>query len=127
MFLKSICIFLVAMPITFAGEISVTEGLRAYQLKYSETFIELKAPQINLSLVKEACNEKLMKKINGEIELMLKKMTRQVQASKQSLKITEDAKDFYILVRSSAGRYFKAMPEEIQRLKIEESLRCSKK
>ncbi len=126
MFLKSISVFILSMPLAFAGEILVKEGMRSYNLKHSENFIELKAASIELSLVKKPCNEKLMKKFNAQVETVLKRMIKQVQTSGSSLKLVVDAREFYTPMNSLAGKFFSDVPDEMRRMKIEESLRCDK-
>ncbi|MBA2403478.1 MAG: hypothetical protein H0V66_01795 [Bdellovibrionales bacterium] len=127
MFLKSLSVLILSMPLAFAGDILVKEGMRSYTLKHSETFIELKATSINLSLVKKACNEKMLKQFNAKVETALKKMIKQVQPSGRSLKFVVDAREFYTPMDSIPGKFFSVVPEEIRRMKIEESLRCDKK
>lgn len=127
MFLKIILFSLVVSPLAMARDITVTEGLKSYTLKASDTFVELRSQGIKLSLVKQACNEGMIKKFSSQVELMLNRATKQVQPIPQSVKVSDGSSEFYSPVRSPAGKFFQAIPDEMKRLKMEESLRCKSK
>ena len=126
MFLKIILASLVLIPTAFAGELTVSEGLKKYTLNHSDIFLELKDPSMKLSLVKKSCNEKIIKKFNSQVKLMFKKSPKQLSPISHGLKISEGDKVFYTTLNTPAGKFFHAIPEEFKRLKLEESLRCGK-
>jgi hypothetical protein len=126
MFLKILLAGLVLIPTAFAGELTVSEGLKTYTLNHSAIFLELRDPSLKLSLVKKPCNEKMIKKFDSQVKLMFKRSTKQLSPISYGIKISEGGKVFYTTLNTPAGKFFHAIPEEFKRLKVEESLRCGK-
>ena len=106
-----------------AGTLSVV-GHRNYQLEYSPDKILLKTPISTLRFDKKKCSEKVFQDF-------LHKM-KKIEALKHQKNFEGDFR--YILngnpyqdkSKSAKANLIDSVPEELERMKIEENLRCKK-
>ena len=126
MFLKIVGLLFIFINTAFAANFTVIDGLKRYQLDYDGQLIKFEASMMKLNLRKKDCNSDLIKKFAAQTDGILLRATKHIDGNKGFLEVTRGKETFFIAPQSQTGKYLRLIPEEIKRLKVEESLRCKK-
>lgn len=127
MFLKLLFCILFTITTASAAELRVRDSLKNYSLTYSSELVKFESKGMKLSLEKQSCNQDLLEKFSRQVELMQRKAIKKSKPADGDLHLISDKSTSYLAPLSMGGRFFRAIPREIKRLKVEESLRCKKK
>lgn len=128
MFLKLFILNILFLSISWAEVIKVQSHKANFELTIStDQNIFIKGYQINMSLIKNECNEKIIQDFIGKTKLLIKTKPMSKSREKGLIKITIDDRDYYENPKSRTGYNFISIPGEIQRMKIQEEMLCSKK
>jgi|GEM_PF-2752308 len=111
----------------YSAEVSVQDGLKIYHLNFNTKEISFDGNEVDLSLTSKECNKKMVTRFSNQTLKMLNRAVKQKETAPNLLKITFKEKVFFISAQSPSGKFFQLVPQEIKRLKIEESLRCTNK
>lgn len=107
----------------FAGNISVY-GLRNYEMSFDKTKIQITSPVINLKFIKEPCNAVVIEKFLKKVSFLENDMKLVPGHKEGSLNFKLNGKEFNEPLKTSKAKFIDSLPEELQRMKIEEHLRC---
>jgi len=110
----------------FARELKIKDGLKQYSLSYGEELVKFNSTTMKLSLKKSDCNADILKKLSTQVRLMLTKSVRQPRAGRGLIEVNDDGKIFYVSSKIASGKFFRLLPSEMKRIKIEDGLRCNK-
>ena len=122
MYLIPVLLF-ISLGNVLAGNISVM-GLRNYEISYDKTAIQITSPVINLKFSKQTCNAVVIEKFLKKVSLleMDKKLSPGFKEGMLNFKV--NGQEFNEPLTSSKAKFIDSLPEELQRMKIEEQLRC---
>lgn len=108
-----------------SAELNVRYKLKNYSLDYDVSLISLKSSQLNLTIHKEDCNVSIIEKFNSQVREMIKRSIKLKNPGTDTLEVSASNK-FYVSDRSPSGKFFRLIPDEVKRLKIESVLSCKK-
>lgn len=114
--------FFLLVSVAFAGQVTV-EGHRGYDLLFDDNHINLVTPAFKVNLQKQKCSSKVFE----SFEMKIKKFSLLPMLpghQREHLNYRLNGKDFHAEMNSSLAKFVDSLPEEIERMKIEEKLRC---
>jgi len=115
--------FIIVTSVSATG-LQVTDGLKSYDMEYGPAHVRFKSKSMTLTLTEKPCNKDIVLKFNSQITAMMSRAPKLKRVEPKALEIVSDGQTFYALPDSSSGRYFRLLPGEIKRLKLEEKFRC---
>ncbi len=121
-------ILLTAVFISFSAmtkEIEVQDGRRKFLLTITEDQVRYKDELTTLSLTKKDCNSHLITRLQRKIDKFFKRPLLE-DSRQEFLKIKVDGKQFFEPRFGDRAVFFLSLPEEVKKLKLEESLNCEK-
>ena len=126
MFLKLIFTSLVFISTaSFARTIEVFSFKTNFKLEIDKKEnISLHGHQINLNLVKNPCNSKIIEDFVRKTQTLIQTRPLSKTPEKGRFKFVVDGKEYYESRRSKVGSNLIAIPKEIQRMKIQEKMLC---
>ena len=118
-----------SLNICLARELSIISHRINFTLKIKDqNQFGLKGPHVNLNMVKNKCNAKILEKFSNDIEALLR--VRPLSKTKipipNAIKLIVDGKEFYRRRQSRVTRSFLSIPREFHRMKIQEKMLCKK-
>lgn len=123
MFLKLLlCLIFVSSAV--AAELRVIGRHRTYRINWDAQQIDYEAPSAKLKFEKKECNAHMFEKFSKNM-LMLDRAP-EIKGGKSNLEYILNGKSYKIREKSRTGLGLLKLPEEIRRMKIEESLVCKK-
>lgn len=120
---------LAALLITFcanAEEVSVNYGLYNYALDITPENLRMTGKELDLSLSKNKCNEKIFENFRKKVLHALDKLEIRKVQPKENVKINLKTKSTSYSPKSPQGRYFLDLVDEFKKAKIQEKLKCKK-
>lgn len=117
-----ILILLISLAVQ-AGTLSV-EGHRNYQLEYGRDKILLTTPISTMRFDKKKCSERVFQ----DFLFKMKKIEalKHQKIAKGDFRYTLNGNHYQDTVKSPKASLIDSVPEELERMKIEENLRCKK-
>jgi hypothetical protein len=124
MFLKYLILTSILMGQAYASELIVKDGLKSYKINYSSELIKFDGERLELSLAKKSCNQRIIKKFAGELDMAFKRMPKKTFQSPGDLTVIKNQSTFYLSRETASGTFFTRLPEEMKKLKLKETLKC---
>ena len=126
MFLKMMMTSMIFLStVSFARTIEVFSFKTNFKLEIDKNHnIAIKGRQLNLSLIKNKCNSKIIEDFIGKTQTLIKAKPLSKTPEKGRFKVIVDGKEYYESRRSKVGFNLIAIPKEIQRMKIQEKMLC---
>jgi hypothetical protein len=109
----------------YTKDFSFEEGHLKYKMSYDEKSIHYRDEATELSLTKKTCNSHIIERIKNKLDGYFKKPFLE-DSRPEFLKIIMDGKTFYQPRYGERAVFLMTMPDEIKKLKIEESFNCGK-
>lgn len=103
----------------------VVHGHRGYQLSFDNTSIKLIMPSHHVMLTNKECSSKIFKIFEDKMK-RFSEIPMSTGHDTRKFNFSLDGRDLQTYQESSLGKFLDSLPDEIQRMKIEEKLRCSK-
>lgn len=121
--------FLIAILLptsVFAQELKVNYGLYNYSLDISPKKLHLTGKDLDLSMSRNKCNEKMFQRFRKEVLYGIDKLeARKIQA-KGNVEISFEKKATSYSPKTPQGRSFLGIVNKFKKLKIQENLKCKK-
>lgn len=125
MYLKFLALLLITTSV-FAEELKVNYGLYNYVLDIAPEKLHMTGKELDLSLSKNKCNEKIFENFRKNVLHAIDKLeVRKVQAEK-NVKINFKKESTSYSPKSPQGRYFLGLVDEFKKAKIQDKLKCKK-
>lgn len=126
MFLRLSLISFLFVSSVCAKELIVISRTSTFKVRYGENRVWLKGPQLELSLNKTDCNADILGAFSQRIGILLKTKPLSKSQGLQQFKFIVDGTEYFESYQSKAGYVLLTIPDEVQRMKIEEKVLCSK-
>lgn len=115
-------LLLLSVSLVMADSIGVA-GQRAYELHYSKDQISVQTPVKKVEIKKAVCNQRIFQDFDLKIK-KLHSLSHEPGHKQGEFNYFLDKKAFRTSKSSSLAILMDSFPEEIERMKIEEKLRC---
>lgn len=117
-------IFVFSISLTFAESLGVA-GQRHYELNYTKDHIEVQTSASKTELKKKTCNQKIFEDFTLKIKKM-NSLPHEPGHRKNFFNYHLNGQKYSAAKESPLAGVMDSFPEEIDRMKIEEKLRCKK-
>lgn len=122
--MKSVLILALFSGVVCAHELTVTDKHFTYNLVVEENVIRFKNVNSNISIDKAKCNTHIIERFRKQFDRYMKD-TLAPASQDGSLKVKFDSLEGYVHKKGTRAKFLRSMPNQIQRLKIEEGLNCN--
>lgn len=126
MFLRFLLLTSFLSTSVFAKELIVVASTTNFKVRFDLTRIWLKGPEMELTLNKNDCNADIIGQFNQRLEILLRTNTLKKSQGPGQFRYLVDGSEYFESYQSKAGYVLLTIPKEIQRMKIEEKMLCSK-
>lgn len=110
----------------FAEDLKVSYGLYNYSLDLTPDKLHLTGKDLDLSMSRNKCNEKMFERFRKEVLYGINKLEVRKNQAKENVEISFKKKATSYSPKSPQGRYFLGLVDEFKKLKIQENLKCKK-
>ena len=127
MFLKvALLIFLFCFSL-FSKTLVVDSPRQKYELKLQDKGIFLSGRLTELSMIQNKCNETIIQEFKSKIHHLMRSKPLNKTKEKGSFELVFDGKKYFENPSSRVGRNLLRIPNEFQRMKLEDKFLCEKK
>lgn len=125
MYVRFLVLFLITSN-AFAEELKVNYGLYNYSLDITPEKLRMTGKELDLSLSKNKCNEKIFESFSKNTLHAIDKLEIRKTQRKENVQINFKKKETSYSPKSPQGRYFLGLVDEFKKAKIQDKLKCKK-
>lgn len=112
------------VTVAMASELRVMGRHRTYRINWDAQQIDYEAPSAKLKFEKKECNAHIFESFSKNMRSF--EHVPKIKGGKSNLEYVLNGKSYKIREKSRTGVGLLKLPDEIRRMKIEESLACKK-
>jgi hypothetical protein len=120
MFLRLFILTTFLSTSAFAKELIVSASTTNFKVRFDQTRIWLKGPEMELTLNKNECNADIIGQFNQRIGTLLKTKTQMKTQAAGQFKYIVDGSVYFESYQSKAGYVLLTIPKDMERLYIED-------
>ncbi len=111
-----------------AKELQVKDPILSYQFSYDNDHMNFQGEYKKISFQKNSCNQKIIESVTQKLDFIIKRGPLLIpqKITKNMISFTLDKQTNYTFRNSPLGKILLKLPEEMERIKMEEELlKCS--
>jgi len=128
MLLKYAVVIFIIFAKAYAMEIDISSRYLDYDINItSGGNLSLIGSGINLSMIKNKCNAHIITRFKNDLEQFIRSKALNRTSDKNTFRVKIDKHIYYEYYDSQQGIRYLGLPQEMQRMKLEEKILCVKK